>query len=238
MHDLVVVRGGATTLQRVVLAHVAPKGYGAAALVVEAGMLRLDSSIVYNNCHGPLGMVTIKALEGPAPSEILNCVIIDEAHLSRSGWSIGNSVYVCPRRLSVTRTTLSNCVLPRVQASSDVRIKSCTITGSVAVETDNRILIDDSILGQVSSRPPGPRVQYCNVYMPGGFRGHAKPGEGCFSKDPQFRDPENLNYRLKPTSPCIGKASDGGDMGCRYTPEMIAVIKKALELREKGMIKF
>ena len=48
----------------------------------------------------------------------------------------------------------------------------------------------------------------------------------------------NAAARLKPTSPCRGKASDGGDVGVRYTPEMIEVIKKALELRKKGIIKF
>jgi hypothetical protein len=62
--------------------------------------------------------------------------------------------------------------------------------------------------------------------------------EGCFTADPQFRDPANLDYRLAPTSPCIGKASDGGDLGCRYTPEMIELCKLALELRRKGIIKF
>jgi hypothetical protein len=42
-------------------------------------------------------------------------------------------------------------------------------------------------------------------------------------------------YRLKPTSPCRKKASDGGDIGCRFTPEML---EKALELRRKRIIKF
>ena len=41
-----------------------------------------------------------------------------------------------------------------------------------------------------------------------------------------------------PTSPCIGKASDGGDLGCGYTPEMIEMVEKALELRAQGIIKF
>jgi len=35
--------------------------------------------------------------------------------------------------------------------------------------------------------------------------------------------------------PRRGKASDGGDIGCRYTPEMLRL---ALELRRKGIIKF
>jgi len=66
----------------------------------------------------------------------------------------------------------------------------------------------------------------------------AKPGKRCLTADPQLRDPDNFDYRLKPTSPCRGKASDGGDIGCRYTPEMIEVLEKALELRKKGIIKF
>jgi len=40
------------------------------------------------------------------------------------------------------------------------------------------------------------------------------------------------------TGPCRGKASDGGDLGCRFTPEMLEMLKKALELRRKGIIKF
>jgi hypothetical protein len=43
---------------------------------------------------------------------------------------------------------------------------------------------------------------------------------------------------LQPTSPCRKKASDGGDIGCRFTPEMLEVLEKALELRKKGIIKF
>ena len=56
--------------------------------------------------------------------------------------------------------------------------------------------------------------------------------------DPMFHDPANLDFRLMPESPCIGKASDGGDIGCRYTPEMIELCEKALELRRAGILKF
>ncbi|NQT16470.1 MAG: SUMF1/EgtB/PvdO family nonheme iron enzyme, partial [Planctomycetes bacterium] len=60
----------------------------------------------------------------------------------------------------------------------------------------------------------------------------------CFNADPQFRDSANLDFRLAPTSPCKGRASDGGDLGVLYTPEMNAMWQIALELRAKGIIKF
>ena len=54
----------------------------------------------------------------------------------------------------------------------------------------------------------------------------------------QFRDPANLDFRLVPGSPGAGMAADGGDIGCRYTPEMLEMCRIALELRARGMIKF
>jgi len=40
------------------------------------------------------------------------------------------------------------------------------------------------------------------------------------------------------TSLCIGKPSDGGDIGCRYAPEMMGICRIALQLRAKGIINF
>jgi hypothetical protein len=39
-------------------------------------------------------------------------------------------------------------------------------------------------------------------------------------------------------SPHHGRAPNGGDVGVRYTPETIEIIRRALELRKKGIIKF
>ncbi len=51
-------------------------------------------------------------------------------------------------------------------------------------------------------------------------------------------DEKNLNYSLKPKSPCRGKASDGGNLGFHYTPELIELMKEAIRLRDKGVVKF
>jgi len=66
----------------------------------------------------------------------------------------------------------------------------------------------------------------------------AKPGKGCFSESPEFNDPNGLDFRLAPTSPCRKRAADGGDLGCRYTPGMLEMLKMAFELRRRGIITF
>jgi hypothetical protein len=82
------------------------------------------------------------------------------------------------------------------------------------------------------------RVENCNMFRPERSRGRSLPETGCFRASPLFVDPGSLDFRLMPASPCIGKASDGGDLGCRFTPEMIEMLSLALELRAKGIIKF
>jgi hypothetical protein len=116
-------------------------------------------------------------------------------------------------------------------------MRFCTIGGrlNLAVPSSR---VTDSIVQSVQSGNASTVIQHCDVYGAPPFIDEVRAGEGCFSADPQFVNPANLDYRLRPTSPCIGKASDGGDIGCRYTPGMIEVIQKALELRAKGIIKF
>ena len=92
-------------------------------------------------------------------------------------------------------------------------------------------------IGSISAGSPQ-EIRYCNVFGTSPFQGQAKPSKGCFSRPPQFVNPQDLDFRLKPKSPCRKRASDGGDMGVRYTPEMMKVLEKALELRKRGIIKF
>ena len=63
-----------------------------------------------------------------------------------------------------------------------------------------------------------PTVKYCDVWgsLVDDYYGSAFPGEGTISEDPCFVNPVAGDFRLKSSSPCIGEASDGGNMG--YTP--------------------
>jgi hypothetical protein len=134
------------------------------------------------------------------------------------------------------RLNLHNVVAQRIHTAAQAELRSCTIADGIRLDSGPNLLLD-CIAGAVESRHADTRIDYCNVFGEG-FTVLAKPGKGCFSKEPRFRDPENFDYRLKKNSPCREKASDGGDIGCRYTPEMLQMLKLAFELRRKGIIKF
>ena len=112
----------------------------------------------------------------------------------------------------------------------------CTITGAVKL-AEGQTLITDSIAQSFECRE-APRIEYSVAFGAKPYWDLARPGKGCFRADPQFRNPANLDFRLKPTSPCRKRASDGGDLGCRYTPEMLEIINVALELRRRKIIEF
>ena len=113
-------------------------------------------------------------------------------------------------------------------------MRSCTILRPIWINRSSATLVD-CIAAEINGVVEGMyEMENCDLFT----RRHSIEGIGCFTADPQFRDPANLDYRLMPTSPCIGKATDGGDIGCRYTPEMIEMCKIALALRARGIISF
>jgi len=57
-------------------------------------------------------------------------------------------------------------------------------------------------------------IYYCDVWnnLDENYYG-CLPGEGCISTDPIFCDPDNGNYYLWITSPCLGTGQDGANIG-------------------------
>jgi len=153
---------------------------------------------------------------------------------------VRDSIFIGPGSFRGGEATIENCLWVRgrchlyehrllyMQSRSEFR--ACTLFGDIGGQ---QIAFRDCILHGFHSKSRPTRLRNCDVLDAG-----EKLGDQSFTADPQFRDPKNLDYRLKPTSPCRKRASDGGDIGCRYTPEMLEMLKKALELRKKGIIKF
>ena len=118
------------------------------------------------------------------------------------------------------------------------QLRHCTVLGLVhswAGAEQGAVLLD-SIIKQATAHHSYERIDHCNVF--GSYGKNVKPGKNCISVDPQFVNPKGHDYRLGPKSPCRGKASDGGDLGVRYTPEMLEMLKLAFALRQQGVIKF
>ncbi|TVS15549.1 MAG: hypothetical protein EA424_15775 [Planctomycetaceae bacterium] len=114
--------------------------------------------------------------------------------------------------------------------------RRCVILDRVVLRPGSVLV--DSIVPSVQASDADVRIEFCNVHGDPPFIDRARGDEGCFPYPPMFAAPKNADYRLMPNSPGIGKASDGGDVGVRYTPGMVELIKRALELRARGNIKF
>jgi hypothetical protein len=130
-------------------------------------------------------------------------------------------------------TKFQNVLAPRILVDA-LDLRNCTILKEIALGSE-AVILRDSILPKFKMAD-NVSMEYCNV-LDRSILTSGKIGKGCFSAVPQFADPKDFDWRLLPTSPCRGKASDGGDIGCRYTPQMIEILKKALSFRDRGLIK-
>jgi hypothetical protein len=99
-------------------------------------------------------------------------------------------------------------------------------------------VVSDSIVLGVTSSKASARILRCALFGDRPFGGLARPGQECHFHKPEFIDPRKLDFRLKRNSPGHGLASDGGDLGCRFTHEMAQLRALALELRKRRVIDF
>jgi len=226
---LVNVTAERTILEGLLLIHSAPAGNTSTSLEL-SGSTRVRSSVIYGGEHAFRGGGDFEncvlfggCAQGPHVT-VRNSICMTEIMYLFGGGEFENVLICGPQRLTHAQT-----------GSCEFRRR--TMTGHLALAGEPNLVVD-SVVPSVESSRPNTRIEHCDVYGRPPFADLAKPGKGCFGANPQFVDPKNLDYRLMPTSPCTGKASDGGDVGCRYTPEMIEMCKIALELRAKGIVKF
>ncbi len=226
---LVEVQGAHITLERLVLHHGGAAGASAACLKHSVRDPLLIRSCILSECRGfdrwnDLHMDTCVVVQGGYPG---------------AGFQAKNSIWIASMHALGDGAKFENVLLPRgVDVSCGVcDFKSCTIGKPLAFGRGGSLL--DCILPSVECTDPDTQIQYCDVFgTPPRFINEAKPGKGCFSAPPMFRNLAAFDFHLLPGSPCIGKASDGGDIGVRYTPEMIEMCERAWQLKQQGVIQF
>jgi len=226
---LVVASARGTKIERLVLTHGGGAGSDQALLT---GEFRVCSAILW-------GRDSANTLRGSLDFEtcVLHVYLYAGSHVvARDCFWLGGEIHPASS-FALTNVVVSKLDHMRLDSYHQIELRSCTICVPVQVRASG-VRLFDSILPSVQSSQNDTIVQFCDVYENPPFIEKASPGKGCFSQNPQLANPSLLDYRLLPTSPCIGKASDGGDIGCRYTPTMIEVLQKALELRAQGIIKF
>ncbi|NQT36895.1 MAG: hypothetical protein HQ581_05375, partial [Planctomycetes bacterium] len=226
---LVEVQGAHIILERLVLHHGGAAGARAACLrhsVRDRLLIRfcILSECTWEDRWNDLQMDT--------------CVVV-QCGYPGGGFQAKNSIWIGSPHAVGDGAKFENVLLPRgVDAIHGVcDFRSCTIGKPLRFEPGGSLL--NCIVPSVECTDPDTQIQYCDVYgTPPKFINAAKPGKGCFSAPPMFRNLAALDFRLLPGSPCIGKASDGGDIGVRYTPEMTEMCQKAWQLKQQGIIQF
>jgi len=214
---------------------------------------RLRSALLYTG--GRYGSYLIENYAGL--TEIDHCVLAKAGSIrgrfnATNTVSLGKYLYVysyysstrvtlrvdgSKQRQPVKGCRLVNCAIYRFETSAPCQIECCTFPGGLEVRGGPNV-ITNSIISQIDADKPNTQIDYCNVFGKPPFVEFAKPGRHCISRNPLLFNLKGFDYRLRRASPCRRKASDGGDLGCRYTKEMRAMLQLAEQLRRRGIIQF
>ena len=234
------MRNGAsgTKLKQFVLLHLQCAGEHPTALRLDGGSITAQRLVVQCGANGKLAF----PVSGHGSFTAKQCLFLGK-HIYQglmralrlsdciaSGLSASNRF---PASLNNVLLTSKN----RALWQGGIHAKGCTIfsVGSIPREGTT---VSDSIIPDLTPQKGRNVFKNCCVIAKGPPRPLPQLGRGCFRADPMFRDPDNLDYRLHPRSPCRGRASDGGDLGFRYTQSILELLQVAQRLKQKGMLDF
>ena len=253
--DLVRTDCPGVTIEGFVLNHCANESVGGAFACVDAlkPPVRVRSCILYMAWSpGQVATVTDKeAKPDDVIAEFDHCVVVVPSRggfwsghagiitMTNSIWiqGIARTMYSEPPGMPQRIYRFANCVLRAVHLRGPADLRSCTLLDRLVLDGQPN-LVRDCIVPCVQASKRETAIEHCDVHGTPAFGDFAKAGKGTISEPPEFQDPAQFDSRLRPASPCRKAASDGGDIGCRYTPEMLEMLKKTLELRSKGIIRF
>jgi serine/threonine protein kinase len=208
---LAFVQAAETTLQRLILVHGTPAGERPSCLAVHAPGCRVRSAIVVAKAV-PAGFWT---QFGHGECEV------DDSIISAKGDLRGRVVF-------------RNCLIlgDAMHADRPCELRHSTIANDLTLVNPPSVVLD-CIVGKIHVGRGGHRIENCILGAP-----PPQESTNCVVAAPRFRDAMDFDFSLLPNSPGAKKASDGGDVGCRYTPEMVELCEQAVELRKQIAIKF
>lgn len=222
--DCFIVHAPQIRLERMVIAHSGPAAKIGHAVTSSEGSLSLRGMIV----HGSLSSAKLD-MEG---SLVLADVVTRGSTEARDCLCLGSF------------TARGQCTLQNILhggstifCGTESELRRSTIASMLHL-TGSQSVVTDCIVSSINAATDGQKIEYCDVHGETPYVNQASPGKGCFRAPPHFADPKNIDFRLLPGSPCHNKASDGGNVGFQYTPEILELLKAAFELRRRGVIQF
>jgi len=227
------VKGRNTILEGLVVSHLDAGGHEPAAIQVEA-----PSKLRRVIC-GSKGHFSVNTTVGDclfelcfvASCENRGCNTVPPVSIKQCFFAGSVPALKKPGHAVIADSVLTEGCRP---VASPAEFLRCTIRGLVDVRSQG-VHFRDCILDSVESTSNDVRFEHCAI---SGSVANAKPSLSCIRVEPQFVNPGNADYRLKPSCLCRKRASDGGDLGCRYNSDMIEILQVALELRRRGLISF
>ncbi|NUQ63089.1 MAG: hypothetical protein HUU20_11485 [Pirellulales bacterium] len=231
IETLVLVQAPEVVMERLVLIHgTASAGPAASCLLIVAPDCRIYSSLLYS-LAGP--SIAIGTASEP---------YADRRNLSKGKGSSVEACLVLGGKNVVANGVLRECLFRDSQLVAwNTEITRCTCDAGVRLMQHECYVLNTIIARLEVERGPNNRSRLqASAFGAADTALETQDGlrRGCFIANPRFHDSANLDYRLMPGSPCIGKASGGGDIGCPYTQEMLELCKVALELRRRAVLKF
>jgi len=194
-----------------------------------AANLNIRNSIYCSNCEVNLKMVTIKNNEG------VGLDIQGGSDIVLSDLFISNNSTIGCKLFNSSVNKFKNNVLVdngsygiRISAVRNLNVESCTVAnnGSGLSNGENHVNVLNSIfwnkttefeLSTVMSGYSSVSVRYSDVrgnltsYNSGTINFNID--STCISLDPKFCDPENGDYHIESTSPCVNGGENGGIVG-------------------------
>ena len=225
---LITLRGKRIVLDRLLVLHSGPS-----AIFVEGGasgqMRRILAWVSHRNSMSGVYIAERTDIE------VDTCFIAGAGFIGGTGL-VKNTVWLVWNwnDMGGVGSDLENCLFVGGTFPTRATARHCIFWGNATLQQEPFHFID-SVLQHATCNVPGTVAESCIIQRVSGD----DPIAGDFvNTDPQFVNPKQYDFHLLPTSPCIGKASDGGDIGCRYTPEMLQMLQLAFELRARRIIKF